>query len=690
VTAAATSSVAYRVGVDVGGTFTDVLVETLAGEVVAAYKVPSTPGDPARAVLQGLGTLPPVVASAGFAVRHGTTVATNALIERKGAATALITNRGFRDVLALRRQARPALFSLEQRISPPLVPEPMRFEVAGRIGPDGAELEPLDPAEIEALARRLPALGVRTVAISLLHAYANPAQESAIAATLAQMAPDLFVTSSSEVAPEIGEFERTSTAVVNAYVGPAVRGYVARLDQGVRAAGGSVLAIIKSNGGATSPANACRFPVHLIESGPAAGVVAAAALGRRLGLDRLIAFDLGGTTAKVSVVRAGQPTMTREFQADRFVEGRDVGGYPIRSATVDLIEIGAGGGSLAWLDKQGLIKIGPESAGADPGPACYERGGERPTLTDAHAVIGNLSARALAAAGVRFEPERARAAIERHVAGPLGWTVARAAHAIVEIANAKMADLVRLATVRRGLDPRDYVLVAYGGGGPLHAAEIARALGIPEVIVPPAPGMFSAGGTLRSEIRHDLAVTHLARLRGENPRVIEHTFTEAESRVRGLFAAEAEPHGAVLVEHSIEARFAGQLFALEIPVTLPLDLDRAERDFREAYRREFGYDLPDSPVQLVNVKVIAYAEAMALNSTADAPPPGVGADPAHEALTPTGARIHQPVLTRADLADGPRNGPLTVADQGATVLVPQGALASLGAAGVLHVRVSGG
>lgn len=682
---------AFRIGVDVGGTFTDVMVEA-AGRVVAAFKVPSTPGDPAQAVLRGLASLPPGVASTGFTVRHGTTVATNALIEGKGAATALITNRGFRDVLALRRQARPALFSLEQRISPPLVPEPLRFEVAGRIGPDGAELEPVELPEIEAVCRRLHGLGVCAIAVSMLHAYANPAHEQAVGAVLARVAPGLFVTLSSDVAPEIGEFERTSTAVVNAYVGPAVRDYVLRLEAGMRGAGGTALAVIKSNGGATSPGNACRFPVHLIESGPAAGVVAAAALGRRLGIERLIAFDLGGTTAKVAVVRAGQPAMTREFQADRFVEGRDVGGYPIRSATVDLIEIGAGGGSLAFLDKQGLIKIGPESAGAEPGPACYARGGEQPTLTDAHAAIGNLSALALAAAGVRFEPERARAAIERHIAGPLGWTVARAAHAIVEIANAKMADLVRLATVRRGLDPRDHVLVAYGGGGPLHAVEIARSLGIPEVIVPPAPGMFSAGGALRSDTRHDLAITCLTHLDVENRSAIERTFAEAEVRVRGLLAAEIEPHGPVQVEHSIEARFTGQLFALEIPAALPFDADRARQDFRAAYCREFGYDLPDSPVQLVNVKVVATAPGTeAEPDEADAaPPPGPGADPAHEALTAAGARVRQPVLTRAGLARRSWLGPLTVADQGATVLVPGGAQASLGAAGVLRIQVGGG
>ncbi len=684
----ATAPSTCRIGVDVGGTFTDVLVESGSGEMIAAFKVPSTPDDPSRAVLAGLAGLPEEVRQAGYALRHGTTVATNALLEARGARTALVTSLGFRDVLALRRQARPALFSLKQRISEPLCPRELRFEVSGRLAPDGSEVAPIDDDELARLAARLAASGVEAIAIALLHSYANPAHERAVAQAIASVLPGAFITLSSDVAPEIGEFERTSTAVVNAYVGPVVQGYVSRLRDGIAAAGGRSLGIIKSNGGATSPQNACRFPVHLIESGPAAGVVAVASLARALGLPRVIAFDLGGTTAKVAVIANGQPAMTREFQADRYIDGQDVGGYPIRSATVDLIEIGAGGGSLAWLDPQGLIKIGPRSAGAVPGPACFGRGGTLPTLTDAHAAVGNLSVAALAEAGVVLEPHRAEAAIREHLADRLGWTVARAAHAIIDIANAKMADLVRLATVRRGLDPRDHVLLAYGGGGPLHAASIADALGIGEVIIPPAPGMFSAGGSLRAEIRHDIAATHLARLQGADTAAIAMHFKEAEDRLRALFASEAEATGVASVERSLEIRFAGQLFAQEVAVSLPLDLSAIEAAFRHGYVQAFGYDLPDSPAEIVNLKVVARATRPDVSHHTGRVAGSAVSDMGHTALDRDGRPSPQPVLTRSTLQAGWNRGPLTIADQGATVLLPAGWTVRLGDNGTLRARAA--
>jgi N-methylhydantoinase A len=675
------------VGVDVGGTFTDVLVETAAGDVLAAYKVPSTPDDPSRAVLTGLAALPDKVRTAGYAIRHGTTVATNALLEGRGARTALITNRGFRDVLALRRQARPALFKLRQHISEPLCPRELRFGVAGRMASDGTEVELLDTAELHNLAERLREQDVEAVAVAFLHSYANPDHERRAADLIAAALPRIFVTTSSEVAPEIGEYERTSTAVVNAYVGPAVQGYISRLEDRIGAVGGASIGIIKSNGGATSPANASRFPVHLIESGPAAGVVAVAALARRLGLPRVIAFDLGGTTAKVAVIEDGRPAMTREFQADRYVDGQDVGGYPIRSATIDLIEIGAGGGSLAWLDSQGLIKIGPRSAGAVPGPACFGRGGTLPTLTDAHAALGNLSVAALSAAGVSLDPERGAAAIRERVADPLGWTVARAAHAIVDIANAKMADLVRLATVRRGLDPRDHVLLAYGGGGPLHAAAIADALGIREVIIPPAPGMFSAGGSLRSEIRHDVAITYLTRLADVSPATLQARFAEAESRLLALFGAEAETGGMSSIERSLEVRFAGQIFTQDVPVELPFDTARVEVAFRTGYTKTFGYELPDSTAEVVNLKVVARAVRTEEPIGGDSAPSDrtiSSSDMTHVALARDGSLVAQPVITRADLRPGARQGPLTLADEGATVLLPTGWMLDTGNSGSLR------
>lgn len=677
----------YRVGIDVGGTFTDVLVETADGAGIAAFKVPSTGADPSRAVLDCLERLHPDIVSAGFELCHGTTVGTNALIERSGSRTALVTTKGFGDVIALRRQARPVLFSLEQRISAPLVPPEIRFGISGRIGPDGTVEQVLDLPEVEALIGDLIDLNVEAVAIALLHSYANPVHERTVADMIMRAMRAAFVTISSDVAPEMGEFERTSTAVVNGYLGPGVGRYISRLDDEVRARGARGFSIVKSNGGLTSPANARDFPVHLVESGPAAGAVAAAALGRGLGLDRVIAFDMGGTTAKVTVIRNGRPALTRDFQADRFSEGRDVGGYPIKSPVIDLIEIGAGGGSIAWLDPFGVLKIGPASAGADPGPACYGRGGELPTLTDAHLVLGNIAPGAFAASGIEIVPDYAKQAIESRIAGPLGWTVFRAGRAMIDVANARMADMVRLATVARGLDPRDFTLLAYGGGGPLHAAEIARTLGISSVLIPDAPGMFSARGTLRAEIRHDLALTRLRKIKAETSAGMEAAFAELEARVAALFRAERQIVGKPAIRRFVEARYVGQLYQMEVPVPPGLIDPRAvEAAFRAEYQNEFGYDLPELDVQLVNVKISA---------SAPHPAPGVGSRvtssggvdmPDHMATSGDGSRFRQPILSRATVADGNWAGPLIVADHGATVLVPADATVT-GQRGALKLQV---
>jgi len=678
---------AYRVGVDVGGTFTDAIVETADGVAVAAFKVPSTTADPSRAVRDCLERLPSEVVAAGYELCHGTTIGTNALIERNGGRTALIATRGFKDVIALRRQARPALFSLEQRISVPLVAPELRFEIAGRIGPDGTVEQALDAVEVEGLAEHLIDADVAAVVVALLHSYANPSHERAVAEIVSRAMPRAFVTISSDVAPEIGEFERTSTAVVNGYIGPTVRSYISRLGDEVRSRGALGFSIVKSNGGLTSPANARDFPVHLVESGPAAGAVAAAALGRRLGLDRIIAFDMGGTTAKVAVIRDGRPTLTRDFHADRFSEGRDIGGFPIKSPVVDLIEIGAGGGSIAWLDPFGVLKIGPASAGADPGPACYGRGGELPTLTDAHLVLGNIAPSAFAISGIDIVLDHAARAIESRIAGPLGWSVFRAAHAMIDIANARMGDMVRLATVGRGLDPRDFTLLAYGGGGPLHAAEIARALGISTVLVPVSPGMFSARGTLRAEIRHDLALTRLRKIGDETQVGIGSAFDELEARAATLFKAERRVKEPPVVRRSIEARYVGQLFQMEVVVPPgPIDLHALEARFRTAYQHDFGYDLPELAVQLVNLKISA-SRAHPAEATGN---PLAATDaieaPDHMATAPDGSRFRQPILSRASLGDRSEAGPLIVVDHGATVLVPAAARIA-GGHGALTIQV---
>ena len=477
-------------GIDVGGTFTDVLAfDRTSGVIISAFKVPSTPANPAEGAMTGVDRFLSRSGQRADAVFHGTTVGTNALITKNAAKTALVTTKGFRDVLALRRHARPRLYDLSPRISPDLAPRERRIEVEERMQPDGTALVPLKADEIAQIVQAVAATGAEAVAVCFLHSYANDTHERAMGAALQAADPDLFVTLSSDVCREFREFERTSTAAVNAFIGPPVQRYVDHMADDLAEREIPKLSIVKSNGGLTSASNARRYPVHLIEFWSGGGYHCLRGARKAEGIDNLIAFDMGGTTAKAGVVIDGQPRLDTEFYADRFVDGLDVGGYPIQSPVIDLIEIGAGGGSLAWIDAAGVIKVGPESAGADPGPASYGRGGTRPTVTDAHVAVGHVAPDGFGSEDLDIDVEAAREAIRREIAEPMGWSIERAAWGILRLATANMAEMVRLATLRRGLDPRDFALVAFGGAGPLHAADIAREVGVARVIVPPVPGL---------------------------------------------------------------------------------------------------------------------------------------------------------------------------------------------------------
>ena len=676
-------------GIDVGGTFTDVLaLDPGSGRLISALKLPSTPENPAIGAMTGVDRYLDRGGARAGAVFHGTTVGTNALITKNAASTALLATVGFRDVLALRRHARPRLYDLAPVISPPLAPREQRIEVIERMAPDGTAVTPLAEAEIERIIACVRAAGVEAVAVSLLHAYANDAHERALGEALESALPGLFVTLSSDVCREFREYERTSTAAVNAFIGPVVRRYIDDLGADRRARDVDRLSIVKSNGGLTSAANARRYPVHLIESGPAAGIIAAAALGRVEELGDLIAFDMGGTTAKVGVVIGGQPRLSTEFHADRFVDGVDVGGYPIQSPVIDLIEIGAGGGSLARLDAQGVIKVGPESAGADPGPACYGRGGERPTVTDAHVALGHIAADGFGGEDLSIDPTLAAAAIERQIAGPLGWPVARAAWGILRLATANMAEMVRLATLRRGLDPRDFSLVAFGGAGPLHAGEIAREVGIPRVVVPPVPGLFSAIGTLMGRVRHDLVQTMLRRASELRISEVTEAFAQLDARAERLIRDEDAGSADWRLDRAVDARFEGQLFELTLPLPAGevLDGGTLDRMFRAAYRETYGYDLPDHTVQLVNLRLVAES------ATASADWPKISTDgngPAarrRDILDDTGLGRDVPVRPRAGVEPGTTlTGPLIIEDLGATILVLAGQTVQAAPSGVLII-----
>ncbi len=681
-------------GIDVGGTFTDVLALDLkTGAVTAAFKLPSTPANPAIAAIAGVDRFASRSHAKPARVFHGTTVGTNALIERRGARTALITTKGFRDVLALRRQARPRLYDLRPVVSEPLAERPLRFEVDERTLADGTIEKALDTSSIASIIASLRAAKVEAVAISLIHSYANDEHERLVESEISKALPEVFVTRSSDVCREFREFERTSTTTVNAYIGPVVSSYIQNLAVQVGERGVEELAITKSNGGLTSPTNAKRLPVHLIESGPAAGIVATAALGHAEGIANLIAFDMGGTTAKAGVVADGEPRLSTEFYADRFVDGRDVGGYPILSPVIDIIEIGAGGGSIAHVDRAGVVKVGPESAGATPGPAAYGKGGKLPTVTDAHVVLGHLAPDGFGNEDVKLHPDKADAAIAT-LAEALGWTNKQAAHGILRLATANMAEMVRLATLRRGLDPRDFALVAFGGAGPLHACEIAREVGIPKVLVPLYPGLFSALGTLLGERRHDLAQTYVRRIVDSDDRTIQQHFATLLERAEELIAAEQSTKSAIWTfERSIDLRFQGQLFELSIPIqdVEGVSLDGLEAQFRRKHEQVYGYDLELHSVEMVNLRIVARSQVWQSSRLAA---------PSHDERlkrrqrqiwAADGGNINVPVVPRSSLQAGETlQGPAIVEDFGATVRVLDGQLVRVLASGVLEIEVENG
>ena len=681
---------------DVGGTFTDILALDLRrGLILASAKVPSTPQDPSDAAITGVDRLGQGAPWRAGAVFHGTTVGTNALIQGRAARTALVTTEGFRDVLALRRQARPRLYDLEAVVSPPLVPRERRLEVRERMAPDGSVVIALEAGEMARVVAELEALAVDAVAICLLHAYANDDHEQALGRAVSAALPDAFVSLSSDVCREFREFERTSTVTVNAYIGPPVRDYLARFREKLAERAIPRLSIVKSNGGLTSAANAEKYPVHLIESGPAAGVIAAAVLGASEGMEDLIAFDMGGTTAKVGVVTGGQPRLSTEFHAGRFVDGRDVGGYPIKSPVIDLIEIGAGGGSIARLDAFGVLKVGPESAGADPGPACYGRGGDRPTVTDAHVTLGHIAADGFGSEDLDIQPGPAHAAIEKHLAGRLGWTVERSAWGILTLANANMAELVRLVTLRRGLDPRDFTLVAFGGAGALHATEIAREVGVPRVAVPPYPGLFSAIGTALGDVRHDLVQTLLKRTDKLEPAALQEAFAGLEARAHKLLAEEdlAPGHGTPVLGRYADLRFEGQMFEITLPLEGPRALAAKALDaaFRKAYVSDYGYDLPEHAVELVNLRLVAQVpiwDGGWPTGADDASTRRAGTERRRrQVFHPDGRAFDIDVIPRYTLRAGERiDGPAIVEDFGATIRILDGQVAEVRASGTLIIE----
>ena len=663
---------AARIGVDVGGTFTDVVLHGADGRV-AVRKLLSTPPAYDRAVVEAVGAL----AAGGEVdeVVHGTTVATNAVLERRGSRTALVTTAGFRDVLELRRLRIPHMYDLFWRKPPPLVERRLRFEVNERVNAHGAVLRELDETECRVLAGRLGAAGIESVAICFLHSYLYPEHERRFGAILAEELPEANVSLSSEILREQREYERSATTVVNAYVRPLMSSYIDRIRAGLDRIGlHGPLQIMQSSGGVMTSDDAKARPVFALESGPAAGVVAARGMAQQLGIENVIAFDMGGTTAKASLIEGGAISRGREYEVggsmsagSRLIRGA---GELLRIPTIDIAEVGAGGGSIAWIDPAGGLQVGPRSAGADPGPACYRRGGVEPTVTDANVLLGYMPARTVADGEITISLAAAEQAVGR-VARPLGLSLLEAASGIHRIANARMTRALRAVSSEKGRDPREFALVAYGGSGPIHAAGLAEDLGVRTVLVPAVAGLFSAVGLLfaRPEF-HEVRTCHLD-VDACEPAAVATLLAEMETPL----AAALEGRDGTEWSRTADLRYGGQSWEVETALSGGV-VDRAalaelRERFEVEHERLYGVrDQPGSPVEIRAVRLTALGPPVPTRSFLVE-----GSEAAEGAGRPILAGevlVEARVRTRASIGVAPQRGPMLVDEYDTTVVVPPG------------------
>jgi N-methylhydantoinase A len=658
----------YRIGFDVGGTFTDFTLHDTTDGTLRHFKVPSTPADPSEAIETGLATLMQTLAIApgaiGF-VGHGTTVATNMVIERRGVPTGLITTRGFRDVLEIGRQVRPHLYDYTVRTPVPLVPRERRLEVSERIDASGAVLLPLDAAEVAAAADALAAQGVQAIAICFLHSYLNDAHERRAAEIVRARLPGVYLSTSSGVLPEFREFERFSTAAINAYIGPRMERYLDRFLGRLSGLGLTVQPYtIHSNGGLMSVETVREFPVRCCLSGPAAGVIGAAEVAREAGYANLVTFDAGGTSTDVSLIERGVPA---------FASSRTIADYPVRSPMVDVHVIGAGGGSIAWLDDAGALKVGPHSAGAAPGPVAYGSGGTEPTLTDANIVLHRLDPVALLGGRMPVDEQAARRIIAEKIAAPMGLTVEQAALGIIRIAVANMSRAIRSVSTEKGHDVREFTLFPYGGAGPLHAVAVAVECGIDRILVPVEPGTLCARGILLSDVSLDLVRSEITAADAVSwPRIVQR-FAAMQANGRAWLDGEhiaLERRRFALV---IDARYKGQNHEVQVRLAGEgLEYGDFVREFADAHRREYGYDILGRTIEVVNCRL----KAIGLIDRPAAHFNGATGD-----LRARSARqVHfdggwaaTPIYSRNDLPVGVRlAGPAVIDEMSATTLVPPG------------------
>jgi N-methylhydantoinase A len=677
----------YVIALDVGGTFTDVALLDQAGGRLWIAKTPTTPEDPAEGFLAGVDKALGLAGASPLGldqILHGTTTATNAILEGKGVAAGLLTTAGFRYVLEIGRHDIPRRANMFAWVKPsrPVPPE-LIFEIRGRVGVDGEELEPLDEEAVREAGRRLTEAGVASVAVCFLHAYANPAHERRAQALLRAEHPECAVSLSFEVLPVFREYERTMATVLNAYVQPLVGRYVGRLESRLRSRGVTApLRIMKSNGGVVAAEVVREQAIHTALSGPAAGVIGARLVGAAAGFADLISVDVGGTSADVCLIRGGEAEVT--------VEGQ-VGAWPLHVPMIDVHTIGAGGGSIARVTQEGSLVVGPESAGAVPGPACYGSGGEEPTVTDAHLVLGRIPAR-LAGGEIVLDVERARRAIDERVARPLGLALEAAAGGILDIVNNNMVGAIRLVSVERGHDPRALALVPFGGAGPLHGTELAALLGMRTVVVPPAPGVLSAFGLLGTEVRNDYARTHLMKPPDYDLAAVAAVYAELEREAQSWLDAEGVTPGQRRLRRLADVRYRHQGFEITVPWDDPdCSVDTLIRRFHERHRRLYTYALPDAPVEIVTLRVAAAGRVRrfalpALGRRKHGDRPRAGRRPVYFSGR---GWMQCPIIDRETLGSGAvLAGPVIVEQLDSTTVVLPGQRARLDRSGNLIVTVN--
>ena len=679
----------FRLGVDIGGTFTDAVLLSEASGATRIAKVPSTPADPSRGFLNAVERIlsdGDVAPDAISYLVHGTTVATNSLIERKTPRTAFITTEGFRDMLEIGRQVRPTLYDIHFEKPPPLVPRNLCFEVKERLDARGRVLEPLDEARVHEIARTLAENDVVSVAVCLLHGYLNPVHEQCIGELLRSYSQDLVISLSSEVCPEFREYFRASTTIINACVRPVLARYLEDIENRLRRRGMTAeLLIMQSSGGVLTFETGAEKPAYMVESGPAAGVIVANYIAGELGYPNAISFDMGGTTAKVGLILDGQPRITKEYevgaQANPGVGQARASGYPIRTPVIDLVEIGAGGGSIAWVDSGGILRVGPQSAGADPGPICYGQGGEEPTITDANLTLGRLDPAYFLGGEMGLSIDAARDGIARHCAAHMQLDTVACANGIVEIANAAMTNALRVMTVQRGYDPRDLVMVAFGGAGPLHANRLCVEMHIGMLIVPPSPGTASALGLLVTDLKHEFSRTRIMQEDEEDLDEINGLFASMEGEGRAVLQREGLQDDSISFVRQVEMRYAGQ--SHELAVDFPpgeataATLASVRVRFHAEHDRSYGHGYPDEPTELVNFRLSALGSIRKPRLREIAAQSG----PVEEACKGTrqvyfdasAGFVETPVYDRSRLGAGHRfDGPAIVEEMDSTTLVLPG------------------